>query len=518
MPASHRTTHCNLAPRFDRTNNDELNMRGKYYFLAVVLVLATAVVRYHLSPILGNRVPYMLFVVPVSVCALYGGSLPAAFATLLSAALALFFFVRPLFSFAIDNRIDAVSLAAFCLVSAIITLLGGRVQKLTRHLNAVNRSKDDFLAMLAHELRNPLAAITTAAELLKFVHADEKKLDKTRQVILRQTAQMSTLVDDLLDVSRLTRGLIIMEKKPIDIAAAVHGAVDQTHGQFEEKMQRLVLELPSEPCCVLGDYTRLVQVFANLLNNASKYTQKGGQIQLQVKVEHGDIKVAVSDNGRGLPQELLPRVFDLFVQAELTPERSKGGLGLGLAIVKSITEKHGGKVTARSSGLNQGSTFTVCLPQWIAPGAPTSIAAEVRSELAEQVQAGTGHVSLNVLIVDDNADLAQNLGLLLQACGHTVSVRTTARDALDCAYEDAFDAFLLDIGLPDVSGYELIRMLRQNPLNSNAKFIAFTGFGKPADKALAQEAGFDFHFTKPVDVESLCETLKNIGSERGEQH
>lgn len=486
------------------------NTGSKYYFLAVALVLATALVRYELTPVLGNRVQFMLFVAPVSICALYGGFRPAVFATFLSATLALFFFAEPIFSFEVENLTDALSLSSFFLVSAVISVLGGRVQKLARNLDAANKSKDDFLAMLAHELRNPLAGITTAAELLKFIQADAQRIDQTRKVILRQAAQMTTLVDDVLDVSRLTRGLIILEKRPIDLLAVVQDAVVQTRGHVDEKMQRLTLALPSEPCCVIGDYARLVQVVANLLNNAAKYTQQGGQIQLRVNVEGEQITVAVSDNGRGMPAELLPKVFDLFVQQELTPDRAKGGLGLGLAIVKSIAEKHGGTVSARSSGPDQGSTFTICLPRCDPPTNAATSPANTAPVSANPPEPNAGKASLNLLVVDDNADLAQSLGILLQERGHNVTVCATARAALDCAFAENFDAFLLDIGLPDVDGYELLRMLRQSPLATGAKFIALTGFGQATDKALAQEAGFDFHFTKPVDTDELCETLARL--------
>lgn len=366
-------------------------------------------------------------------------------------------------------------------------------------LERANRRKDDFLAMLAHELRNPLAPISTAAQLLKLPGQDEKMVRRASEMIGRQVKHLTELVDDLLDVSRVTRGLVSIDKKDVDIKTVVNNAVEQASPVIESRQHTLTMRLASAHPYVLGDDTRLVQVLTNLLNNAAKYTPQGGEIRLAVEIQGLQVCISVSDNGIGMDASLLPTVFDLFTQAERTPDRCQGGLGLGLALVKSIVHLHGGEVTAHSDGPGKGSTFAVCLPL-------------LKRQLAESGPAAREHgpsdgAPLHILLVDDNQDAAQSLAAVLESYGHEVTVKSDANDALEEALAAPPDVFLLDIGLPDMDGYELSRQLHARPENQDATYVAVTGYGQAHDKVLAKQAGFDHYFVKPVDLPALQNVL-----------
>lgn len=372
------------------------------------------------------------------------------------------------------------------------------LQKSEIELKAANRRKDDFLAMLAHELRNPLAPIATAAELLKLAGLDEGRVRKTSDVIARQVEHMTELVDDLLDVSRVTRGLVTLQEETLNINGLLADAVEQVRALMESKRQHFRVEMPDEHLFVRGDRTRLIQVFANILNNAAKYTPSEGHVTLRVGADEAHVNVAVEDNGVGIAPTLMPHIFDLFTQAERSPDRSQGGLGLGLALVKSLLELHGGEVTAHSAGLGNGSRFTVRLPRVMS----------TNSQPAERSEKTliSGANKTRVLIVDDNKDAAEMLQLVLEAAGHDVSVAYNAHDALTIAKRASPSILFLDIGLPDMDGYELAHQLRVMPETMRSLLIAVTGYGQPQDKERAREAGFDRHLVKPVklaDVFSL---------------
>ncbi|QBE62233.1 ATP-binding protein [Pseudoduganella lutea] len=315
-------------------------------------------------------------------------------------------------------------------------------------LRAESRRKDEFLAMLAHELRNPLAPISAAAALIGQAYLDEARLKQTSHVISRQVRHMTGLIDDLLDVSRVTRGLVTLETSLQDVKTVVANAVEQVRPLIESHRHHLTIDLDPSPACVMGDAKRLVQILTNLLNNAAKYTPAGGRIALRTRVDDGHVLVEVEDNGIGIAPELLPRVFELFAQAERTPDRAQGGLGLGLALVRSLAELHGGSVHGASSGAGQGSTFTVCLPR----------AAERRDqEEREQIQAmPAARSGLSVMVVDDNVDAAEMLALLLEASGYRVAAVHDPLVALERSRTLRPDVCLLDIGLPGMDGNELL--------------------------------------------------------------
>ncbi len=361
-----------------------------------------------------------------------------------------------------------------------------------------NSAKDQFLAMLGHELRNPLAPISTAAQLLKLQSPDAARVRYASDVISRQVDHMNSLLGDLLDVSRVTRGLVSLNLEPVDLKTVIERALEQTAALVAHKQHRLTLDLPAEPLVVSGDRTRLIQIFANLINNAAKYTPSGGQIDVAVRSVDGQLSVTVQDNGEGFSEVLLPRIFDLFSQGDRTPDRSQGGLGLGLALVQSLVKLHGGSVTAYSAGNGKGSTFTLTLPYSML-AAPGLTSAKAKADKAS---------SLSIMIVDDNIDGAISLSLFLEeAGGHRVSTYYDAGSALAYAASEAPQVFILDIGLPDITGYELARRLRAMPECANALFIALTGYGQPKDKQMAFDAGFDHHVSKPADPQAILGLL-----------
>jgi PAS domain S-box-containing protein len=381
---------------------------------------------------------------------------------------------------------------------------GEQLQHAVSDLRSADIRKDEFLAMLAHELRNPLAPIRAAAELLKMVTLDDAVVRKTSEIIARQVDHMTGLVDDLLDVSRVTRGLVQLDKAPLYMTNIVTDAVEQVRPLIQSRRHHLRLHLAPDMATVMGDSKRLVQVIANLLNNAAKYTHEGGNILLMTEVGNGKITLKVIDDGIGMEPELTRRVFDLFAQAERTPDRSSGGLGLGLALVKSLIELHGGSVTAASEGIGKGSVFSICLPLTSVQNGP---AAQLGGALAEQTR------PLKILLVDDNVDAAQMLAMLLEAAGHEVLVEYGAKRALERALIEKPDICLLDIGLPEMDGNELARRIKARAENTNAVLIAVTGYGQDSDRLASMAAGFSHHFVKPVDTERLLALLGKIAAD-----
>jgi signal transduction histidine kinase/CheY-like chemotaxis protein len=372
-------------------------------------------------------------------------------------------------------------------------------------LRAANRQKDQFLAMLAHELRNPLAPITTAAQLLQRGTLDPERARHASDIIVRQAEHMTDLVNDLLDVSRVTRGLAEIEKEDLDVAAVVNGAVEQVRPLLDMRRHELRVEQWQQPLYVSGDRTRLVQVVSNILNNAAKYTPSGGRIALRVTSEGGEAVIAVSDNGQGIEPQVLPYIFDLFTQAERTPDRSQGGLGIGLALVKSLVALHGGRVAAFSDGPNKGSEFVIRLP----------LLSGAEAQEAQQPPDQANEGAVRVLVVDDNADAAQMLATLLEAHGHVVGVEYDGTGGLARALRERPEVMLLDIGLPDMDGHELARRLRSSPDTANAMLIALTGYGQSEDRERARQAGFDRHLVKPADLSELLRILAEV---RGHVH
>jgi PAS domain S-box-containing protein len=363
-----------------------------------------------------------------------------------------------------------------------------------------NRAKDEFLAMLGHELRNPLAPILTALDLLRL--RPEGGDDHPRMILERQVGHMVRLVDDLLDVSRIARGKIELEKRRLETAIIVARAIEIAGPMLEHAEQHLTVAVPTAGLAIDGDPTRLAQVVSNLLTNASKYTERGGRIAVTAAAEGAEVVLRVTDTGIGITAEMLPRVFDMFAQERQALDRSQGGLGLGLAIVRNLVAAHGGSVHANSAGAGQGSEFTVRLPAARAEAAGASDAAPPTPATISVAQE-----PLRILVVDDNADAGTMLSMFLRRLGHTVRVVHDGLAALDTVETFAPEVAFLDLGLPIIDGYELARRLRARPDLAGLYLVAVTGYGQESDRARSSEAGFDLHLVKPVGRETLRKVL-----------
>ena len=358
-------------------------------------------------------------------------------------------------------------------------------------LREADRQKDQFLAMLAHELRNPLASIGNASELLSRLVTPEHDALPALALLKRQTRQLTRLVDDLMDISRIARGRVALEEKPLDIGMVIDQAVETVQPIMREKGHHLVMTRPQASLHVRGDLARLTQSLANVLHNAAKYTDGGGEIRLVVRDSPQEIAIEVSDNGAGISPELLPHVFDLFVQSERTLDRSQGGLGIGLSVVRRLIEMHGGSVAASSGGIGNGAVFTIRLPRI---DSPPALQGALASAPAAQHR---------ILVVDDNIDAADSLSMLLSLDGHEVHTAYGAAEALEAAARLTPEIIFLDIGLPQMNGYEVARQVRNMNALKNVRMIALTGYGQPEDRERSRKAGFDDHIVKPVTPEAL---------------
>lgn len=373
-------------------------------------------------------------------------------------------------------------------------------------LRQADQRKDEFLAMLAHELRNPLAPIVSAATMLSNFNLDPSMVQRASEIVARQAGHMTSLIDDLLDVSRVTRGKVELELRELDFKDVIADAIEQVRPLIEKHRHRLALDLPPARAIVVGDRKRLVQVMTNLLSNAAKYTLEGGRIEVLLSTQGDTLAVEIRDDGIGMAPELIASAFDLFAQGARGLDRSQGGLGIGLALVRSLLKLHGGAVEASSEGPGHGSTFRVRLPL----SARAQVERRARDRHAEQ-----GHMpALRIGVVDDNEDAAITLSLLLEALGHTVLVAHSPREALSALPAFGPDVCLLDIGLPEMNGYELAAALRKKPGTAQAILIAVTGYAQDKDRAQALAAGFHDLFAKPVDLDVLGAALVQIEGRR----
>jgi len=361
-----------------------------------------------------------------------------------------------------------------------------------------NRGKDEFLVMLAHELRNPLAVIVNAIALIDSSPTLDGGAKRASGMVRRQADHLARLLDNLLDVARITSGRIELERSAVDLGAAVSFAVDTQRPRFEAKQQKLGLALAGAPVSVLGDPVRLQQVLGNLVNNASKYTPAGGSIRVSLEVEDGHAVLRVRDDGAGIPEDKLDSIFGLFSQANPTLARTEGGLGIGLTLVKQIVELHGGTVSAASEGLGKGAEFTVRLKL----ASATAVAAPRAAPKPRTAP-------LRVVVVEDQLDGREALAAYLERQGHDIRQAGTGQEGSDVAIASSPDVVLVDIGLPDIDGYEVARRLRER-LGRRVQLVALTGYGQPQDRTRAEEAGFDAHLVKPVDPPRLIETLGQL--------
>ncbi|HEX7794204.1 MAG TPA: PAS domain S-box protein [Vicinamibacterales bacterium] len=386
--------------------------------------------------------------------------------------------------------------------------LNDDLHRLAIDLAAADRRKNEFLALLAHELRNPLAPISNTVRALRRGVIDKETVRSASELLQRQVGQMSRLVDDLLDMSRISSGKIELRKDRIELAPVVAQAVEAARPQFRKLNHELTVALPPQPVYVNADRARLTQVIANLLNNAAKYTDAGGRVWLTMEHQGSEAVIRVRDTGIGIAAGQLPRVFDMFAQADTSLERSRDGLGIGLTLVKTFVELHGGTVEARSAGLGRGSEFIIRLPVLvagaeIAPPSPANEASPVASR--------------RVLVVDDSEDGAESMAMILQFAGHETVKAYDGVAAIEAAERFRPDVVLLDIGLPRMNGYEVCRRLRQEPWGRDITIVALTGWGQEDDRTRSKEAGFDVHMVKPVDFDALLQLLASAPSRTAPQ-
>ena len=409
------------------------------------------------------------------------------------------------------------------LVANVRALL--RLHRAEEALRDADRRKDQFLATLAHELRNPLAPIRNAVELMDpRYHATEDAVHDARMIARRQVEHLSRLVDDLLDVSRITHGKIALQIECVHVDAAVATAVEANQPFIAKKQHTLRVNVPDKSCMIYGDPIRVAQVISNLLSNAAKYTPEGGVIELDVSAADGNVTVRVRDNGIGIPSNELADVFNLFMQSEDSLARSEGGLGIGLSLAKTLTELHGGAIEAFSAGLGMGSEFVVTLPMVIQEAAvepepatsgeaadtPRANHADT-STTAEQLADKSG-ARRRVMVVDDSVDGAESMSILLEMLGHEVRVMYDGAAAIAAASEFRPEVVLLDIGLPVIDGYQVARALRAEPATAGALLIALTGYGQDSDRQRTRDAGFDHHLVKPASLDDIERVIAADGA------
>jgi signal transduction histidine kinase len=372
-------------------------------------------------------------------------------------------------------------------------------------LTEADRRKDEFLATLAHELRNPLSPIRNGLDILR-ASPTAPNAEEIRDMMDRQLSHLVRLVDDLLDVSRVSQGKVELRKEQIAVSELIKTAVEASEPLISAGRHELILDPPNAEVWLDADLTRLSQVVSNLLNNAAKYTPEGGRIVLSARRERNEVLISVSDNGIGIPSDMLPRVFDLFTQVPDNLDRSRGGLGIGLALVKQLVEMHGGSIAAESGGRGNGSSFRLRLP--VVEAAPASSTAEPALPIL------SNDATLKVLVVDDNFDVAQTMGWMIEAIGHDYRMVHESKLAVQAAREYRPDAILLDINMPGMDGYAVCRALREHTLFDDTVIIAQTGWGQTQDRASTGKSEFDHHLTKPVNMDRLEQVLTGILSER----
>lgn len=371
--------------------------------------------------------------------------------------------------------------------------------RLIKQLQDADRRKDEFLATLAHELRNPLAPLSNGLHLLKLAGDDPELIEESRGMMERQIGQMVRLIDDLLDLSRISRGKVVLRKERAELMAIVRQAIETARPVIEQRDQELTLSLSGRVIFVDADVTRLSQVFANLLNNAAKYTDRGGRIRLSVDSDGNEAVVRVRDNGIGIPAEMLPRVFEMFTQVDQSLEKAQGGLGIGLSLVKGLVELHGGAVEASSAGRGAGSEFTVRIP--------ALAATEPAPRATSNSDVGATSAKSRILVVDDNRDAAISLAMMLKVMGNDTQLAHDGVEAVEVATNFRPDVVVLDIGMPRMNGYDACRRIREQDWGSSALMIALTGWGQEEDKRRSEEAGFDAHLVKPANLAALRELI-----------
>ena len=378
-------------------------------------------------------------------------------------------------------------------------------------LREADRHKDEFIAILAHELRNPLAPIRSSLEIMSQVGVDDARLNWSRDVIHRQIVHLTRLVDDLLDISRITQGTIKLAREPVQVGLIMARSLEAVQPLIADYRHQLQIDCTDESLVVDGDPTRLVQVLSNLLSNAIKYTDPGGRIEVRVWSDEKCVEFSVKDNGRGIPSASIGKLFTIFSRLPESQERQHDGLGIGLALVKKLVDLHGGEVSVQSAGVNFGSEFVVRLPLAAAHELPQM------SHARDMPEESMTHANLKVLVADDNNDALESLAILLEIAGHQVIKASTGQQALELAEQWTPDVALLDIGMPTLNGYEVARQIRASEWGATLTLVAVSGWGQLEDKRRSLEAGFDHHLVKPVDFEAVEKILMQLSGQNRAQ-
>jgi signal transduction histidine kinase/CheY-like chemotaxis protein len=482
---------------------------------AVAVTFTAVYLRWFLDPWLGVMVALATLYGAVAISVWFGGLGPAVLAMVLGYAVINVRYISLDGTVSVHGPADAIALGLFTLSCSLIIVLGeamrrardryraseAELKERAHELQRADENKSRFLAVLSHELRNPLAPLRTGVALLRMKHTDEDTVE-THDMMERQIAQLSRLIDDLLDVSRIDRGKLELRTQVLPIGAVMKTAVDTARPNIDAQGHEFVVDYPPEPLYVEGDMVRLAQVVSNLLNNAAKFTPPNGRIQLSAHAEQGRVVLRVADNGIGIAPERVPEVFDMFVQ--LSPGSMAGGLGLGLTLARSIMRRHGGDIEARSEGRGKGSEFIVRLPLASAPAAVPEVPKPAPAPAPSRKR---------VLVVDDNVDAAQTLAAYLRMDGHRVESAVDGEAALRIAEILHPDVAFIDLNMPRMDGVEVARRLRVTPWGRNARLVALTGMGQPADVLRTREAGFDNHITKPADLQMVSRIAAGTADE-----
>jgi signal transduction histidine kinase/ActR/RegA family two-component response regulator len=498
------------------------------YVVALVGAAVVFALRYRAGTPLGGFITSITYLFAVLLAGLVGGWKPAVLATLVCLFNERFFFTDPKYSLSIPPGNDTMRILVYGASGVAISLLCEGLQRawsrladrqrqleremserltvaqerlhLVDQLRLADRRKDEFLATLAHELRNPLAPLSNALELWRFAKNNPEQLDELRSMMQRQVGQMTRLIDDLLDVSRISRGKISLRTEPVDLRTLVSTTVESVKPVTAANNQRLDVSLPSEPVTISGDATRISQVIGNVLNNAAKYTPEGGRISVRLAWEGDKARISVRDTGCGIPPDQLSSIFEMFQQVDQTLDRAQGGLGIGLTLAKRLIEMHGGAIEATSDGQGQGSEFVITLPA-------EAVETVVESKPVPSTTAPPKLPRRRILVVDDVHESAQTLARMLRAIGQEVDTAHDGYAALSHVSGHKPEVVFLDIAMPGMNGYEVARRIRCSIEIEAPLLIALTGYGQDDDRRRAFEAGFDFHLTKPVSIEQLSSLL-----------
>jgi len=472
---------------------------GRDYALAVGVTAVVLLGREAVAGLLGRSDPFLPFIGAVLIASWVRGLRPGLLATLLGAVATDFFFMPPFFTLQIAKFSHKGDLLLFVVLGVLISYLSEKRLRLVRDLREAGRGKDEFLATLAHELRNPLAPIANSVEYLRLNPSNDPQRRKLSDVIKRQVDHMTRLVDDLLDISRITSDKLELRKESVVLSQIIESAVETARPQIDAQAHELSVRLPAEPIYLNADLVRLAQVFSNLLNNSAKFTPRGGCVELVAAREGAEVEVTVRDNGIGIEAGDLSRIFESFAQVSHVPRGTRTGIGIGLALARRLVAMHGGTITAGSAGPGLGSEFTVRLPVL---ATPQFSAAKSSSEKAAAVAMGC-----RILIADDNKDSVESLRVLLAAYGFQVDTAYNGAEALESAHSLRPDVALLDIDMPLLDGYEVARRIREQ--GGRMVLIALTGWSQQEDHHRSAEAGFDHHLAKPLDLAALRAILSN---------